>query len=192
MKKKILTIILCGGMVLGIIGCSNPISDSREDLESAKQELEETYNKYGWTDKETVNDLMAKYNTEIMDGGLGTPAYDNGMLIENDIYWFALTDDITFYIKPLECSKDKMKDIVDLSAVRIDKKNYNEEIIANYAKKLIKANDNDFTDEEINTFIKEAQELKQDGKMSNNGKGISVGIFETNDFYEYQVKRIYK
>lgn len=190
MKKLI--IILCGVMVLGITGCSNPIRDSKKDLDNAKQELEETYNKYGWTDEETINDLIAKYNTEIMDDGLGTPAYDNGMLIENDIYWFALTNDITFYIKPVECTKDKMKDITDLSAVRIDKNNYNEEIIVDYAKKLIKANNNNFTDEEINTFIKEAQELKQDGKMSNNGKGISVGILETNDFYEYQVKRIYK
>lgn len=192
MKKKKLIIILCGVMVLGITGCSNPIRDSKKDLDNAKQELEETYNKYGWTDKETINDLIAKYNTEIMDGGLETPAYDNGMLIENDIYWFALTNDITFYIKPVECTKDKMKDITDLSAVRINKNNYNEEIIVDYAKKLIKANNNNFTDEEINTFIKEAQELKQGGKMSNNGKGISVGILETNDFYEYQVKRIYK
>lgn len=192
MKKKILTILLCGGMVLGITGCSNPVDEAKKDLDNAKQELEETYNKYGWTEKETVNEIIAKYNTEIMDGGLGTPAYDNGMLIESNTYWFALTDDITFYIKPVECTEDKMKDIADLSAVRIDKKNYNEELIVNYAKKLIKANNNDFTDEEINTFIKEAQEFKQEGKMSNNGKGISVGIHETDDFYEYQVRRIYK
>lgn len=192
MKKKILTILLCGGMVLGITGCSNPVEESKKELENAKQELEETYNKYGWVEKETVNDLIAKYNTEIMDGGLGTPAYDNGMLVENNTYWFALTDDITFYVKPVECTEDKMKDIADLSAVRIDKKNYNEEKIINYAKKLIKANNNDFTNEEINNFIKEAQEFRQEGKMSNNGKGISVGIHETDDFYEYQVRRIYK
>lgn len=192
MKKKILTILLCGVMVLGITGCSNPVSDSKKDLDNAKQELEETYEKYGWVEKETVNTLIAKYNTEIMDSGMGTPAHDDYMVIENDTYWFALTDDITFYVKPVECSEDKMKDIADLSAVRIHKENFNEETIVNYAKKLIKANNNDFTDEEINTFIKEAQEFKQDGKMSNNGKGISVGIFETNDFYEYQVRRIYK
>lgn len=192
MKKKILTIILCGVMALGISGCSNPVEDSKKELEDAKKDLEETYKKYGWVEKETVNNLIAKYNTEIMDGGLETPAYDNGMLIENNTYWFALTEDITFYIKPLECSEDKMKDIADLSAVRIDKKNYNEEVIVNYAKKLIKANNNDFTDEEINTYIKGAQELDKDGKMFNNGKGISVGIFETDDFYEYQVRRLYK
>lgn len=192
MKKKILTILLCGGMVLGITGCSNPVEESKKELENAKQELEETYNKYGWVEKETVNDLIAKYNTEIMDGGLGTPAYDNGMLVENNTYWFALTEDITFYVKPVECTEDKMKDIADLSAVRIDKKKFNEELIVNYAKKLIKANNNDFTNEEINNFIKEAQEFRQEGKMSNNGKGISVGIHETDDFYEYQVRRIYK
>lgn len=192
MKKKILTILLCSIIVLGITGCNNPVDDAKKDLENAKKELEETYEKIGWVEKETVNTLIAKYNTEIMDGGIGTPAHDDYMLVENETYWFALTEDITFYVKPVKCSEDKMKDIAELSAVRIKKKNYNEEVIENYAKKLIKANRDDFTDEEINNFIKEAKELKEDRKMSNNGKGISVGVYETNDFYEFQVKRLYK
>lgn len=192
MKKRIITILLCGIMVLEITGCSNPVDDAKKDLENAKQELEETYEKIGWVEQETVDTLIAKYNTEIMDSGLETPAYDDYMLVEDGNYWFALTEDITFYIKPVECSKDKIKDIAELSAVRIKKQNYNEDTIVNYAKKLIKSNREDLTDEEINNLVKEAQELKKDKKMSNNGKGISVGIFETDDFYEYQVRRIYK
>ena len=46
MKKKLFAILLCGVMVLGLAGCSNPVGDS-------KKELEETYKKYGWVEKET-------------------------------------------------------------------------------------------------------------------------------------------
>lgn len=192
MKKKILTMILCSLMVLCVTGCSNPVDEAKKDLKKAKQELEETYEKYGWVEKETVNTLIAKYNTEIMDGGLNTPAYDDYMVVDQEIYWFALTEDIKFYIKPIKCTNDKMKDIAELSAVRIDKKNYNEDIIINYAKKLIKANRDDLPDDEINNYIDEASKLKDKKQMSNNGKGISVGVFENDDFYEIQVKRLYK
>lgn len=192
MKKKFLTILLFGIMLLGITGCSNPVNDAKEDLENAKQELEETYEKMGWVEKETVNTLIAKYNTEIMDSGLGTPASDDYMVIENGKYWFALTEEVIFYVTPVESTEDKMNDIAELSTIRMHKENYNEETIINYTKKLIKANNYELTDEEIDNLIKEAQELKSDKKMANNGKGISVGIYEDDDLYEYQVGRIYK
>lgn len=192
MKKKILTILVFGIIALGITGCSNPVSDAKEDLENAKQELEETYEKMGWVEKETVNTLIAKYNTEIMDGGLGTPASDDYMIIENGKYWFALTEEVIFYVTPVESTEDKMTDVAELSTIRMHKKDYKEETIINYTKKLIKANNYDLTEEEIDNLIKEAQKLKSDKKMANNGKGISVGIYEDDDLYEYQVRRIYK
>ena len=67
MKKKFFAILLCGVMVLGLAGCGNPVSDSKKELEDAKNDLEETYKKYGWVEKETVNTILAKFNTEIMD-----------------------------------------------------------------------------------------------------------------------------
>ena len=50
MKKKLFAILLCGVMVLGLAGCSNPVSDSKKELEDAKNDLEETYKKYGWVE----------------------------------------------------------------------------------------------------------------------------------------------
>lgn len=192
MMKKFLSAFLCLLMILGFAGCSNPVEESKNDLENAKQELEETYEKYGWVEEETVDTLVAKFNTEIMDGGIGTPASDDYMVIENDTYWFGLTEDISFYVKPLECTEDKNTDIADISAVRMIKANFNEDTLIDYAKKLIKANNYDFTDEEIDDFIREAKEISADGQMSNNGKGISVGLYESDEFYEYQVRRLYK
>ena len=81
MKKILFVILLCGVMALGLAGCSNLVSDSKKELEDAKNDLEETYKKYGWVEKETVNTILAKFNTEIMDGGLNTPASDDYMVV---------------------------------------------------------------------------------------------------------------
>ena len=41
-------------------------------------------------------------------------------------------------------------------------------------------------------LLKEAKEKSSAKKTANNGKGISVGISNANDHYEYQVIRLYK
>ena len=102
MKKKLFAILLCGVMALGLAGCRNPVSDSKKELEDAKNDLEETYKKYGWVEKETVNTILAKFNTEIMDGGLNTPASDDYMVVDNGKYWFALTDDVAIKNSQIE------------------------------------------------------------------------------------------
>ena len=137
MKKKLFVILLCGVMALGLAGCSNPVSDSKKELEDAKNDLEETYKKYGWVEKETVNTILAKFNTEIMDGGLNTPASDDYMVVDNGKYWFALTDDVAFYLKPVESSGNKEKDILNMSAIYMDNDKYDEATAIKYAKLLI-------------------------------------------------------
>ena len=132
MKKKLFAILLCGVMALGLAGCSNPVSDSKKELEDAKKDLEETYKKYGWVEKETVNTILAKFNTEIMDGGLNTPASDDYMVVDNGKYWFALTDDVAFYLKPVESSGNKEKDILDMSAIYMDNDKYDETTAIKY------------------------------------------------------------
>lgn len=186
MKKTILTILLCGVTLLGITGCS------KNELEEAKKDLQETQEKYGWVEKETVNTILAKFNTEIMDGGFNTPASDDYMVIENGLYWFALTDDILYYLKPVEFSGNKENDILDMSALYLKKDKYNEDTSLKYAKLLIKANNNEITNSEIESLIKEAKEKSTSKETSNNGKGISVGFLETENHYEYQVIRLYK
>ncbi|UKI57183.1 MAG: hypothetical protein L6V81_07330 [Clostridium sp.] len=58
---------------------------------------------------------------------------------------------------------------------------------------MIKANNEEITDSEIDELLKRSQRKKSSAKeTANNGKGISVGISNANDHYEYQVIRIYK
>lgn len=61
-----------------------------------------------------------------MDNNINTPASDESMAVQDGLYWYALTEDVSIYIKP------------------------------------------------------------------KNGKGISVGVVETDNHYEYQIKRLYK
>lgn len=68
---------------------------------------------------------------------------------------------------------------------------YNDEALT-YAKKLIKANYNKATDAEIEKLLKEAKDKSSSGKTAYNGKGISVGYLDKDDYYRYQVLRFYK
>lgn len=67
---------------------------------------------------------------------------------------------------------------------------YNDEALT-YAKKIIKANYNKATDTEIDTLLKEAKDKSSSGKTAYNGKGISVGYLDKDDYYQYQVLRFY-
>lgn len=186
MKNKILTILLCGVMILGITGCG------KDEVRQAEKDLQETKEKYGLVEKETVDLVLAKFNTEIMDGGINTPAVDDYMVIDNGLYWFALTDEVSFYLKPEKMTEDKKKDILDMSAIYMNKDKYNENTALKYAKLLIKANNAEIADSEIDELLKEAKEKSSSKKNANNGKGISVGILETDNHYEYQVIRLFE
>lgn len=127
-----------------------------------------------------------------MNNDINTPAIDEYMVAQDGLYWYALTEDVSIYIKPVEFSNDNEKDIAEQSAIYMDKDVYDEHKAIKYTKRLIKANNYELTEDEIDTLIKDAKTLSKDNGMSNNGKGISVGIVETDNHYEYQVKRLYK
>lgn len=177
MKKKIFLIILCGVMLLGLSGCKK---------DDAEKDLQETIDKYGVVEKETVDTVLAKFNTEIMDGGVNTPAVDDYMVVDGGSYWFALTDEVSIYLKPVQMSEDKTKDILDMSALYFEKETYDEKEALKYTKMLIKANNDKITDDEIDKLLDDAKE-----KTSNNGKGISVSIVDAADHIEYQVVRLF-
>lgn len=183
--------LLCMVMIFGVTGC-NSVSEAKKELDEAKKDLQETYEKYGWVKKETANLVLAKFNTGIMDNGLNTPASDDYMVIENDLYWFGLTDNISMYLKPVEYSGNKENDILDMSALYFKKEGYDEETALKYASLLIKANNEEITDAEIEMLLKDAKKKSSSKTTANNGKGISVGIVDANDHYEYQVIRLYK
>jgi len=60
-----------------------------------------------------------------------------------------------------------------------------------YAKCLLKANNNTFTTDEIDSLISDAK-AKVNKEKANNGKGISLGYNDNEDNYQYLVKRLYK
>lgn len=184
--KKIFTIIFAVVMVFGLTGCA------KKELEEANNDLEATYQKYGTVEKESVNTLVAKLNTEILESELNTLARDDSVFVQDDVYWYALTASISFYLKPVEFTNDVEKDIVDVNALYLKKDEYNEDTALKYVRNLIKANNYDLTEEEITSLISEAKEKSSEGKTSNNGKGVSIGYLDKEDYYEYQVIRLYR
>lgn len=191
-KKKVITICGVIFVIVFVVVCFAIVQFSKQDVENAQKELQETYEKYGTVEKEIVNILIAKLNTEIMDNGINTPASDELMVAQDGLYWYGLTDDVSIYVKPVEFSNDNKKDIAEISAIYMNKEKYNEETAIKYAKLLIKANNEELTEDEIDTLIKDAKALSKDEEFANNGKGISVAILESDSHYEYQVKRLYK
>lgn len=191
-KKKVMTICVVIFVVVFVAVCFAIVQFSKQDLENAQKDLQEALEKYGTVEKEIVNVLVAKLNTEIMDNGINTPASDELMVAQDGLYWYGLTDDVSIYVKPVEFSNDNKKDIAEISAIYMSKDVYDEQIAIKYAKLLIKANNEELTEDEIDTLIKDAKTVSKDNKMSNNGKGISVAIVESDSHFEYQVKRLYK
>ena len=61
-----------------------------------------------------------------------------------------------------------------------------------YLKDLIKANNEELTEEEIEDLITSSKEFSEKSLTANNGKGISIGYLEMDDHYEYQIIRNYK
>ncbi len=186
MKKKILAVLLCGGIILGLtVGC-----DSKKN---AEKDLEETTNKYGYVEKETVDVLVAKFNTEVMNTNNGklNAASDEYLTVDNNQYWYGLIEGIYLVVKPINFSNDKTKDIVDSMTIYVEKDSEYENDATTYAKYLLKANSDKLTDDEISSLMNDAKE-KENQEKANNGKGISLGYNNNNDNYQYLVKRLYK
>lgn len=57
---------------------------------------------------------------------------------------------------------------------------------------MIKANNSEITDNEIETLLEDVKTKTNSGETTNNEKGISIGYTESDDTYQYQVLRLYK
>ena len=161
-----------------------------KDIENLEQELQETIDTLGVVEEENVTNLVAKFNTEIMENGIEYPASEDYFTTYNNQYWYGMYDDIDLVIIPEEFTGDMDKDIVNTMLIRIPKDSENEEMALEYFKNLIRTNNNEITDEDISYLIEEANVQKVNGRNANNGKGIYVGVIEGDDHYEYQVIRI--
>lgn len=186
MKKTILTILVCIVIALGLTACG------KSDLEEAKKDLAKTQEKYGYVEKETVDVLVAKFNTEVADNSTLNKASIDYLTESNNQYWYGLIEGISLVVVPEKYTNDKTTEIVNYMLLQVDKNSKYEKDANTYIKYLIKANNNQITDSEIDTLIQDAKTKNNSGKISNNGKGISIGYTENDEKYQYQVLRLYK
>lgn len=186
MKKTLFAIFLCGVIVLGLTGCG------KSSVDDAKKDLQGSQEKYGSVEKETVDVLVAKFNTEVVDNSTLNPASIDYLTEYNNQYWYGLVDGVSLVVVPETYTGDKATDIVDYMLIYVDKTSKYDDDALTYAKHLIKANYNEATEDEINTLLKEAKTKSTTGKTAYNGKGVSVGYLDNNDYYQYQVLRFYK
>ncbi len=185
MKKIMLAILICGVIGLGLTGCG------KSDLEQAKKELQETKEKYGSVEKETVDVLVAKFNTEVVDNSTLNPASTDYLTESNNQYWYGLIDGVYLVVIPEKYTGDKTTEIVDYMLIYVNKTSKYESDAISYTKHLIKANNNEITNTEIDALLEEAKTKSASGKTANNGKGISIGYLEKDEAYQYQVLRLY-
>ena len=183
--KKIVIILMCGFMFLGITGCG------KYNLEESKKELQESQEKYGFVEKETVDVLVAKFNTEIVDNSSLNPASTDYLTISDNQYWYGLIDGIYLVVVPEKYTGDKTTEIVNYTLLYVEKNSKYESDAISYIKYLVKANNNKIIDAEIDTLISDAKEKVNSGETANNGKGIKVGYTENDDICQYQVLRLY-
>lgn len=190
-KKQIIKVICLIAVALAIISYFGISYYLDKDLEKAKNELQETIEKYGYVEKENVLTVISKFNTEIMDSGLEYPASDDYLTIENNEYWYGLFDDIHCFVIPEKFSNNKEADIVSMTGIYYPKNSQNKDLALKYIKNLIKANNNQLSDTEISNLVNKAEKSKNSENVQS-GKGIALALKETDEYYNYQVIRIYK
>lgn len=192
MKNKKIIIIYLIMIILAIVISLGVKLYLNKDLENQRQKLQETQEKYGWVEKETVDVLVAKFNTEIVDSSSLNPASTDYLTEDNNQYWYGLIDGIYLVVVPEKYTGDKSTEIVDYTLLYVDKTSKYESDAISYIKHLIKANNSNITDNEIDSLLQEAKVKSTSGETANNGKGISIGYIEKNDSYQFQVLRSYK
>lgn len=183
-KSKLIVIILIAIAVLAVGGFLIVSYVLDKDVENMISD-------YGTVKTENVTTLVAKFNTEVTDSGLEYPASDDYFAVSDELYWYGLYEDIYLYIEPVNYTDNRDDDIVDMSAIHFPKNSEYQDEALEFVRCLIKANNNDLTDEEIDNLIEEAQELSSSKQVANNGKGITVGLSENDTTYEYQIVRLY-
>lgn len=190
-KKQIIKVICLIAVALAIISYFGINYYLKKDLEKAKDDLQQTIEKYGYVEKENVLTVISKFNTEIMDNGLEYPASDDYLTIENNEYWYGLYDDIHCFVIPEKFSNNKEEDIVSMTGIYYPKNSQNKDLALKYIKNLIKANNNQLSDTEISNLVNKAEKSKNNENIQS-GKGIALALKETDEYYNYQVIRIYK
>ena len=188
MKNKIIIGI---AIIVLIIGSYFTVQFLVErDRKKAEMELQQNIEKYGFVEEENVKNLIDKFNKEIKKKQEIYLASEKYMTTKDEIYWYEIHNDIFCYVEAKEFTEDTSKDIAKTMAIYYDKGSKNEKMALKYVKYLLKANNSELTDEDIEYLIDEAKNKFGSQEVANNGKGICLGYVETEEHIEYQIIRM--
>lgn len=180
--KRLLRGLFVAAFAFILIGCTN---------EKNTDEQESNQNNIGYVEKENVEVLVTRFNNHIFDNsGLG-PITDDYLKIEDNKYWYGITDGIYLIVVPME-GQSGTEAIVDSMQIYVEKEFIDDPQVIAYTKMLIMSNNSEITNNEAANLIDESSKLSNEKLASNNGKGISVRYLKYDDHYEYQVIRNYK
>src|SRR5699024_7673442 len=141
-KKNKIIIIVCIIIILVSIGVYFAVTYFLDkNIEEKEQELQNTIENYGTVSQETVDVLVAKYNTQVMDNNSSlNPASTDYLTIDDNKYWYGLFEGIYLVVVPQDFNNDPTKEIVDYMFLFVDKGGQYEANSEEYVKYLIKAN----------------------------------------------------
>ena len=191
-QKKNIIIVCIVVIILFVFGYLGVKCYEAKDLERQKRELQEFIEKYGVLEKESIETTILKFNTQIKDNSNLNLAMDNYLTVDNKQYWYGLIEGIYCFVIPEKFTGDYKKDITKEINIYYDKESNYKEDALEYVKFLIKANNKEITDSDVEELITKSQELIKENKSAINGKGISLGIFESEEHIEYQITRFYQ
>lgn len=186
MIRKLFVILLCSVMIFELTGCG------KSNVDDAKKDLKDSQEKYGSVEKETAGGLVAKFNAEVVGNSTLNPASTDYLTEYNNQYWYGLLDGVSLVVVPEKYTGDKTSEIVNYMLLYVNKNGKYLDDAKMYLKYLIKANNNQIIDSEVDELLEEAKLKPNSGETANNGKGISIGFTENNEIYQYQVLRLYK
>ena len=175
--KKIGLILLLSVMCFNLTGCQ-----TSEEKETPVDNEKQT----SYVEEETVEVLVAKFNTEVVDNTELFPASNDYLTVSDNVYWYGLMSGVYLAVIPVEFTNDASNEIVDYMILQVDKVGEYESNATEYLKCLIKANNEELTEEEIEELITNSKESE------NIIKGIEVDYVENDDVSEYRVIRLYK
>ena len=179
--KKLLSFVMMVIILFSVTACNKEENEKDEYIQESS-----------YVQQETVEVLVAKFNTEIVENGILNPASNEYLTIYEDSYWYGLITGIYLIVYPLEYTGNLNDDIVDYMVLYVKKDSEYASDVNDYMEHLIKANNSDITVEEVAELIKKAKESALSGKTVNNCKGIDIGYIENEDNYQYHVIRLYE
>jgi len=147
-----------------------------------------------YIEKETVEKTIEKFNNLILDNGMKSYISKDNCLIKNNVYYYTIYEDISLYIIPIEYTKNQLEDITYDMGIYYPKNSQYEGNAKLYIKHLIKINNPDLSNEQIEKLIDEVIIQSKKNNSINKNTGITVRYFGNSDskYKEFVIRRNYQ